>query len=422
MQALVPEDLDRVLVRPDRPVGAEAEEDRSHRLGRLDVERRIVFQARPGDVVVDADREPAPRPLSGKLGEHAHDHSRRELLRGQAVPATDDPGHHRPRAVAERIGERCDRVEEERLADRPRLLRPVEHSDVAHGRRQRVGESLRGERPVEADLHDADALATGVQPVDTLLHRLATGSHHHEDSFGLRVPRVVDDSVAATRALCETCHRLLDDARDTGVEGVDGLARLEVDIRVLRRASNERPFRRERPAAMCLDELLGHESAQVVVREQFNRVQLVRGSEPVEEVHERNPRPERCGLRDQRQVVSLLHRRRGEQREAGLADRHHVGVVAEDRQALRRERTGSDVKHGRRQLAGDLVHVRDHQQQALRGRERRRQRAALERAVERAGGPAFALHLDHRRHGAPDVRPTRDSPTRPPARPSVRTA
>ena len=29
--------------------------------------------------------------------------------------------------------------------------------------------------------------------------------------------------------------------------------------------------------------------------------------------------------------------------------------------------------------------------------------AGLQRAVQRAGGAAFALHLDHRRHGAPDV-------------------
>ena len=114
---------------------------------------------------------------------------------------------------------------------------------------------------------------------------------------------------------------------------------------------------------------------------------------------------ERRGLRDEREVVGLLHRRRGEQREARLAHRHHVGVVAEDRQPLRGERPGGDVEHRRRQLAGDLVHVRDHQQQALRGGERRRQRAALQRAVQGAGRAALALHLDHRGHGAPDVRP-----------------
>ena len=109
-------------------------------------------------------------------------------------------------------------------------------------------------------------------------------------------------------------------------------------------------------------------------------------------------------LRHQREVVRLLHGCRREQGEAGLPDRHHVRVVTEDRQPLRRERPGGDVQHGRGQLTGDLVHVRDHQQQALRGGERGAQRPALQRAVQRAGGTAFALHLHDRRHVAPHVR------------------
>jgi hypothetical protein len=68
------------------------------------------------------------------------------------------------------------------------------------------------------------------------------------------------------------------------------------------------------------------------------------------------------------------------------------------------------VQHRRSQLAGDLVHVRDHQEQALRGGERRRQRPALQRAVQRPRRAGLALHLHHRRDGAPDVRA---SPTRP---------
>ena len=42
---LVTEDLDRVLVRADRPVGAEAEEHGADGLRRLDVERRVIPQA-----------------------------------------------------------------------------------------------------------------------------------------------------------------------------------------------------------------------------------------------------------------------------------------------------------------------------------------------------------------------------------------
>src|SRR6266568_2285587 len=59
------EDLDRVLVRADRAVRTETEEDRADRARRLDVKRPVIRQAQAGHVVDDADREPAPRPVTG---------------------------------------------------------------------------------------------------------------------------------------------------------------------------------------------------------------------------------------------------------------------------------------------------------------------------------------------------------------------
>ena len=112
---------------------------------------------------------------------------------------------------------------------------------------------------------------------------------------------------------------------------------------------------------------------------------------------------ERRRLRDQRQIVRFLHRGRGQHREADHARAHHVRVIAEDRQRLRGDRPRRHVKDARRQLAGDLVHVGQHQQESLRRRERRGQRAALQRAVHRAGRAALRLHLLDDRHLAPDV-------------------
>ena len=113
---------------------------------------------------------------------------------------------------------------------------------------------------------------------------------------------------------------------------------------------------------------------------------------------------------DEREILRLLHRRRAEEREAGRPRRHHVGVVAEDRERMRRDRPGGDVDHRGRQLAGDLEHVREHQEQPLRGRERRCERPCLERAVHRPGGASLALHLDHLGDGAPDVGDPRRRP------------
>ena len=322
--------------------------------------------------------------LAGELVEHGGDHPRRELLRRQPVAAADHPRHQLALALRVRLAERREHVEEQRLAERSGLLGPVEHGDAAHGGRQRLDQLARRERPVEPDLCHADALAARLQVAHRLARGLGAGAHQHEHALGLRVAAVVDEPVAAAGPLPELVHHLLHDAGHAGVEGVDGLARLEVDVRVLGGAADERPLGRQGALAVRADQLVGDQRPQVVVGEQLERVQLVRGAEPVEEVHERHPRPERRRLRDQRQVVRLLHRRRRQQREAGLAHGHHVGVVAEDRQPLRRQRPRGHVQHRRGELAGDLVHVRDHQQQALGGGERRRERSALQRAVQRA--------------------------------------
>ena len=66
------------------------------------------------------------------------------------------------------------------------------------------------------------------------------------------------------------------------------------------------------------------------------------------------------------------------------------------------ERAATCMTHGG-QLAGDLVHVGDHQQQALGRGEGGGQAAALQGSVERSGGAAFALHFDDFGNGSPDV-------------------
>ena len=78
-------------------------------------------------------------------------------------------------------------------------------------------------------------------------------------------------------------------------------------------------------------------------------------------------------------------------------------MIAEDRQRVRRDRTGGDVEDRRRQFAGDLVHVGNHQQQTLRCRKRRRQRPRLQGAMDGAGSAAFRLQFDNLGNAAPDV-------------------
>ena len=118
------------------------------------------------------------------------------------------------------------------------------------------------------------------------------------------------------------------------------------------------------------------------------------GAESVEERDERDLAFERGQVGDDRQVVGFLDAGGAGHGETGRAAGHHVGVVAEDRERLRSEGAGGHMEHGRQHFAGDLVHVRDHQQQALGGRVGGGQSAAGEGSVRSAGRTGFGLHFN----------------------------
>ena len=171
---------------------------------------------------------------------------------------------------------------------------------------------------------------------------------------------------------------------------------------------------RERPLAMLEDAIHIDERAHVVFVEHFDLVDLMRGAEAVEEMQERDARLERSGVCDERHVHGLLHGIGGKHGEAGSAAGHHIRMVAEDRERVSRQRARRNMKRRGRKLSRNLVHVRNHEQQALGRGERSRQRASLQRAVNSPGSTAFALHLHYVGHRSPDVL---DSLRRPLVRP-----
>ncbi len=154
---------------------------------------------------------------------------------------------------------------------------------------------------------------------------------------------------------------------------------------------------------MGADQVIIDEMSQVVVLEVLDFRDLVRGAEAVEEVDERYAARERRRLGDARHVVCFLDWSGGKQPPPGLADGVDVRVIAEDRQCVRGNRPRRYVKDRWCQLAGNLVHARDHEQQALGSGEGGGQRPGLERAVNCRRGATLGLHLDHVGDYTPDV-------------------
>src|SRR3984893_10392987 len=87
------DDFDRVLVRADGPIGAEAIEQTAHGAGGFNVETsRVDRQAGMADVVVDSDGEVLLWLREGQVVEDRPHHDRRELFGRQPVAPTNHAG------------------------------------------------------------------------------------------------------------------------------------------------------------------------------------------------------------------------------------------------------------------------------------------------------------------------------------------
>ena len=142
---------------------------------------------------------------------------------------------------------------------------------------------------------------------------------------------------------------------------------------------------------------------EVLIIPDRDLLDLVAGAEAVEEVDEGDLAGQRREMGDGAEIHDLLHVALAEHGKAGLAAGHHVGMVTEDVQRVGGNGTRGNMEHAGELLGSDLVHIGDHQQQALRRRVGGRQSAGAEGAVHRAGRAGLGLHLDDLHAGAEDV-------------------
>ena len=132
---------------------------------------------------------------------------------------------------------------------------------------------------------------------------------------------------------------------------------------------------------------------QVVIVPNRDLLDFVGGAEAVEEVQEGNAALDGCQVGNRAQVHDFLDVAFGQHCETGLSACHDVGMVAEDVQRMGCQGTRAHVEDGGHALCCDLVHVGDHQQQALGCGVGGGQRAGGQRAVYSTRGTALALHL-----------------------------
>ncbi len=398
------DNLDGVLVGTHRTVGAQTEEEGLERTGLGERNLLADGQRQVGHVVVDADGEVVLGLSGGQVLEDGEHLGGRGVLGRKTVAAADDHGL-KLLAVEHRLD-----VEVQRLTLGAGLLGAVEDADALDRSGHDVEEILLGERTVEVDGDKTDLLALLEEEVDGLLEGLGDGTHGDDDVLGIGSTVVGERLVLASGNLRNLFHGVADHVGHGVVELVGRLAGLEIDVGILGRTARDGMLGIEGAAAELLERVAVEHGGEGGLVDELDFLNLMRSAEPVEEMEERHTRLERHDMGDTGEVHDLLHRRGGEHGETGLPGGHDVLVVAEDGERLGGERTGRNVEDAGEQLARNLVHIGDHQQQALRRGERRSEGAALQRTVHGAGGTGLRLHLDDLHRLAEDVPATLGGP------------
>ena len=169
---------------------------------------------------------------------------------------------------------------------------------------------------------------------------------------------------------------------------------LEEDVAVLMRAAHLGILGVQRILAELLHGLHVAHFLQVGVIPLLDLLILVRSTEAVEEVQEGNMALDGAQMGHRGQVHDFLHRALSQHGKTSLAAGHNVAVIAEDVQGLGGDGTGRHVEHAGQLLGCDLVHIGDHQQQALRCGEGGGDGTCTQGAVDSASGAGLRLHLD----------------------------
>ena len=395
---VVADDLDAVLVGSDCSIGSETPELAG--LGAFRSGVGIVGRSdgKSGHIVVDGDGELGLRALARHVLEYGQDVSGLYVLGTETVAAS---GVLAGLELASLQG--SDYVKVERLAYASGLFGPVEDSDPLDGLRHHGEQVFGGERSVEVDLNDTDLLAGSDHVVDQLFCGVADGTHGKDHVLGVRSAVVIEGLVVGSDLLVHHVHVFGDDVGSLVVCSVGSLSVLEVGFRLLGRSHQSGVGGMEHSLLEGFDGVPVYHGGELVIVPHLDLLVLVRCTETVKEVEHGELSADGGEMRYSREVHYLLYAVGCQHSETGLAHCHDVRLISEDRQGVGSQSSSGYMEYRRSMLAGDFVHVRDHQKKSLGSGERGGVGTCGYRSVHSTGSAAFRLKFDDLYFFAEDV-------------------
>ena len=177
---------------------------------------------------------------------------------------------------------------------------------------------------------------------------------------------VVEQFVVCSDLFVYFVHVFLYNCRKSIVVRVACFSCLEEDIRVLSRTSLAWMIRVQSVFTELCDRIHISHIFQIFIIPCFDLLDLMRCTETVKEVDERNFSFDSCKMSYRCKVHNLLYRRLAKHCATCLTACHNVRMISENGKCVRSKCTGRYVDNARKLLSCDLVKVRDHQKKTLR--------------------------------------------------------
>ena len=168
---------------------------------------------------------------------------------------------------------------------------------------------------------------------------------------------------------------------------------LEEDITVFVRTTHCRILRIKSTVTECLYSIHIAHFLQILVIPCLDLLDLMRCTETVEEVDERNSALDSSEMSNSSKIHNFLWVCLSEHCKTGLTTSVNVRVVTENVKCVRSNAACRNMEHARKQLACDLVHIRDHKEKALRSSICCSKSTGIQRTVNSTCCTGFGLHL-----------------------------
>ncbi len=252
-------------------------------------------------IVVDSDCEALLRGIAFHVAVNGDNLARVGVFRAKAIAACVNRCGFKLASL-----EGSNNIKVQRLANGTALFCTVKHADLLNSLRQDVQQILGNKRTVQVDFYKANLFTLRVKVVNHFFCALADGAHGDNYLGGIRGTIVVKWLIVCTNLGIDLIHIVNDNFRECVIMGVACLVDLEEHVIIFAGAFCHWVFRVHGIAAEIINSLPVKHICKILVVPDMDFLNLVGGTESVEEMHYRDTALNSRKMSDCAKIHALL--------------------------------------------------------------------------------------------------------------------